>query len=149
MVQKTQARENSPPVLKVREAGVSQAVLASIPVNLAIVEEISDDSRDVVGLDTSSNVLTISTTANLSVVAVVAGLGPVLRSLDESSVPGGGRSRVVAAMDVVVVEGNVGVGGQTTSGGGGGNGGGDERGGRGGRCCGGDGSSSGSWRDVG
>lgn len=102
---------HSPPVLKVREAGVGKTVLAGIPVDLAVVEEIRDDSRDIVSLDTGSNVLTISSTADLGVVAVVAGLGPVLRSLDESGVPGGGRSGVVAAVDVVVVEGNVGVAG--------------------------------------
>jgi len=122
MLLKTQGRKDSPPVFKVGEARVRKTVLASIPVDLAVVEEISDDGRDIVSLDTSSNVLTIATTTDLGVVAVVAGLGPVLRSLDESQIPGSGRGGVVAAVDIVVVEGNVGVAGQAASGSGGGNG---------------------------
>ena len=55
------------PVLEVGHVWVGLAVETVEPVDFTVVEEVRDDGRDVVSLDTSSDVLTVSTTTDLRV----------------------------------------------------------------------------------
>lgn len=91
------------PLVESRHVGRVLAVLALEETNLAVVEELSDDSRDVVSLDTSSDVLAVSTSVHFSVVGVVAGLADLLGGRGERVAPGKVGSRVVGAVNVVVV----------------------------------------------
>lgn len=85
------------------------AVVVAVQVDLTVVKGVGDGSGDVVGRDTSSNVLTVATVVHVSVMGVDAGLGNLLRSAGKSLVPFKGRCRVVGAMGVVVLDYFVGI----------------------------------------
>lgn len=60
------------PVLKVDHGRLGLLVQPSKPLDLAVVEQVSDDGGDVVGWDTGSNVLAIPATVDGSVMRVDA-----------------------------------------------------------------------------
>ena len=92
------------PLLEVGHVRVGLAVEVGVVANFAVVEQLSNDSRNVVGLDTSGDVLTVVTTVNIHAVGVDAGGGNLGGSRGELRVPLKGRSRVVGTVDVVVVD---------------------------------------------
>lgn len=58
------------PLVEVAHVGGLLAVLALVKTNLAVVEKLGDDSRNVVSLDTGSDVLAVSATVHLTVKTV-------------------------------------------------------------------------------
>ena len=116
------------PVLKVGHVWLRLAVEAIIPSDLTIVEELCNDSRDVVGRDTSSNVLPVPTTTCSDVVCIVAVSGDGRSGRGNTSVPHDVVSRVVGAVNVVVVHRDLRVGGGQSRRSGRGRGGGDRGG---------------------
>lgn len=106
------------PLLEVGHVGVGLAVEVVEVTDLTVVEELSDDGRDVVGLDTSGNVLTVATAVDIHAVGVDAGGSDLGGGVGEVSVPGKGGSRVVGTVNIVVVNNALLVGGSLASGGG-------------------------------
>lgn len=90
------------PVLKVGHVGVSSAIEAVEPVDLAVVEEITNDVGDLGGGRAGGNVLPVAAAASSRVVGVLAGLCDFERDGDEGCVPCCGGGGVVGAVDVVV-----------------------------------------------
>jgi len=104
-------------VLEVGHVWVGLAVKTVEPVDLTVVEQLGNDSGDVVGWDTSSNVLAVSSSTGSGVVLVNTGLGDRESDACKVGVPGDGAGRVVGTVDVVVVQNNLLVGGgNSTSG---------------------------------
>lgn len=99
------------PLLKVGHVRVGLAVEVGVVADFAVVEQLGDDSGDVVGLDTSGNVLTVVTAIDIHAVGVDASGSNLGGSGGERRVPLEGRSRVVGTVDVVVVNNALLVGG--------------------------------------
>lgn len=104
------------PFLEVGHVRVGLAVEVGVVADLAVVEQLGDDSRNVVGLDTSGDVLTVVTAVNIHAVGVDAGGSNLGGSSGELRVPLKGRSRVVGTVDIVVVNNALLVGGGLASG---------------------------------
>jgi len=104
------------PLFEVGHVGVGLAVEVGVVADFAVVEQLSDDSRNVVGLDTSGNVLTVVTTIDIHAVGVDASGSNLGGSGGKRRVPLEGRSRVVGTVDVVVVNNALLVGGGLASG---------------------------------
>ena len=104
------------PFLEVSHVRVGLAVEVGVVADLAVVEQLGDDSRNVVGLDTSGNVLSVVTAVDIHAVGVDAGGSNLGGSRSESRVPLKGRGRVVGTVDVVVVNNALLVGGGLASG---------------------------------
>lgn len=92
------------PVLKIGHIWICLAVETVEVVDLAVVEEIGDDGRDIGGLDTSSNVLTVATAVDVHAVGVDAGGSDGGRSAGKAVIPGQVGCRVVGTVVVVVVD---------------------------------------------
>jgi hypothetical protein len=56
------------PVLEVGHVWLVLAVETVVPAHLAVVEQVGDDGRDVVGGDTSGNVLAVTTSVHVTIV---------------------------------------------------------------------------------
>jgi hypothetical protein len=91
------------PLFEVGHVRVGLAVEVGVVADFAVVEELGDDSRDVVGLDTGGNVLTVVTAVDIHAVGIDASGSNLGGSRSERRVPLEGRSRVVGTVDVVVV----------------------------------------------
>lgn len=104
------------PLLEVGHVGVGLAVKVVVVANLTVVEELSDDSRNVVSLDTSGDVLTITTTVDIHAVGVDASGGDLLGGGSKLRVPFEVACRVVGTVDVVVGKDDLLVGGSLTRG---------------------------------
>lgn len=107
------------PVLKVGHVRLSLTVETVVPVDLAVVEEVGNDGRDVAGLDTCGDVLAIATGALGHVVSVDAAGSDLSSSLLEVAVPNESRGGMVGAVDIVVNQDSLLVGGRLGGGGGG------------------------------
>lgn len=92
------------PLLEVGHVGVGLAVKVVVVVNLAVVEELSDDSRDVVSFNTSGDVLAVTTTIDVHAVGVDASGGDLLGGGSKLRIPLEVACRVVGTVDVVVGE---------------------------------------------
>jgi hypothetical protein len=104
------------PLFEVGHVRVGLAVEVGVVANFAVVEELSDDSRNVVGLDTGGNVLTVVTAIDVHAVGIDASGSNLGGSRSESRVPLKGRGRVIGTVDVVVVNNALLVGGGLASG---------------------------------
>jgi hypothetical protein len=99
------------PLFEVGHVRVGLAVEVGVVANFAVVEELGDDSRDVVSLNTSGNVLTVVTAIDIHAVGINASGSNLGGSRGELRVPLKGRSRVVGTVNVVVVNNALLVGG--------------------------------------
>lgn len=106
------------PLLEVGHVGVGLAVKVVVVANLAVVEELSDDSGNVVSLNTSGNVLTVATTVHIHAVGIDTSGGDLLGSGRKLRIPHEITCRVVGAVDIVVGKDDLLVGGSLTRGGG-------------------------------
>jgi hypothetical protein len=104
------------PLLEVSHVRVSLAVEVGVVANFAVVEELSNDSGDVVSLDTSGNVLTVVTTIDVHAVGIDTSGSNLGGSRGELRVPLESRGRVVGTVDIVVVDNALLVGGGLASG---------------------------------
>lgn len=98
------------PVLEVGHAWLSLAIEVGEPPNFTVVEQIGDDRRDVVGLNTGSDVLTIATTVHLDIVRVVAAGRDGGGGRGEIIAPGDRWRTMVGTMEVMVIDRNLLVG---------------------------------------
>ena len=90
------------PVLEVAHVGVGLAIETVEVVDFAVVEQVRDNGRDVAGLDTGSNVLTVATAVDVHAVSVDTSLSNSSGGAGKVIVPSQGRSRVVGAVNIVV-----------------------------------------------
>ena len=107
------------PMLEVGHIRLSLAVETGVPADLAVVEQIGDDSRNVVGLNTGSNILTVTASVcitafllvelfakqdkeNLHIVRIDAAVGNNLSAVHEVLAPLDIWRGVVGAVNVVV-----------------------------------------------
>lgn len=104
------------PLFEVGHVRVGLAVKVGVVTNFAVVEELSNDSRDVVSLDTSGNVLTVVATVNIHAVGIDTSGSNLGGSRGQLRVPLKGRGRVVGTVDVVVIDNALLVGGGLASG---------------------------------
>jgi hypothetical protein len=104
------------PLLEVGHIRVGLAVEVGVVANLAVVEELSNDSGDVVSLDTSGNVLTVVTAIDVHAVGIDASGSNLGGSRGQLRVPLKSRGRVVGTVDIVVVDNALLVGGGLASG---------------------------------
>jgi hypothetical protein len=104
------------PLLEVGHIRVGLAVEVGVVANLAVVEELSNDSGDVVSLDTSGNVLTVVTAIDVHAVGIDTSGSNLGGSRGQLRVPLKSRGRVVGTVDIVVVDNALLVGGGLASG---------------------------------
>jgi hypothetical protein len=104
------------PLLKLAHVGAGLAVEVGVVANFAVVEELGNDSRDVVGLDTGGNVLTVATAVDIHAVSIDASRSNDGGGVGEGIVPDKGRCRVVGTVDIVVSKDTLLVGGGLASG---------------------------------
>lgn len=90
------------PLLEVGHVWVLLTVKAIEPINLAVVEEVGDDSGDVGSLDTGGDVLTVSTTIVVDVVSIDTAGSDAGGGRCEVIVPDKRAGGVVGAVNVVV-----------------------------------------------
>jgi hypothetical protein len=104
------------PLLEVGHIRVGLAVEVGVVANLAVVEELSNDSGDVVSLDTSGNVLTVVAAIDVHAVGIDTSGSNLGGSRGQLRVPLKSRGRVVGTVDIVVVDNALLVGGGLASG---------------------------------
>lgn len=96
-------------------AHVGLATISGIELDLAIVKLVGDDLGDLRGWGTGRDVLAISTTTGLSVMLVHTSLSSLSGDVLQFRVPDHGRSRVIGAMLVMVIETSLLIGVQVRS----------------------------------